>query len=188
VTAEAGEGREAHGGKDAVAVHVADALVDVVRPRTHLGEPNGVEAPLLFRPGDDGIETHGAHLLAFEHPLLDAVVTHHDVGCPVLVFGWYVPVEHVGRLDNVVVDAHQDQFVDVQLPVDRALGQTAIRNPTHVPSIRSLSRDGRSPTAAQPRYRRQHSVHTTARATGRPCVCCTQERRHQTEPKFCQFG
>ena len=47
---ETGEGREAHRCEDAVAVHVANALVDVVDAGAHLREPGGVTAPLLGRP------------------------------------------------------------------------------------------------------------------------------------------
>ena len=58
--AEPGERREAHRREDAVAVHVADALVDVVRAGAHLGEADRVEAPLLLGPLDHRVQAHRA--------------------------------------------------------------------------------------------------------------------------------
>ena len=83
--AEAGERREAHRGEDAVAVHVADALVHVVRAGTHLGEARGVHPPVFLGPGDDGVEAHRPRGRALEGPLLDATVVRHHSGSVVLV-------------------------------------------------------------------------------------------------------
>ena len=121
---EPGEGREAHRRQHAVAVHVAHALVDVVRAGRISANPSRVEAPLLLGPADDRVQAHRADLLALEHPLLDAVVAHHDVGHPVGVLGRHVALEHVGRFDDVVVDADQDQVVELH-GSSRECGETS---------------------------------------------------------------
>jgi hypothetical protein len=50
---------------------------------------------------------------ALIHPLVDPLVVGDDDGRLGLVLGRDVVQEHVGGLDNVVVDAHQDQVVDL---------------------------------------------------------------------------
>ena len=75
---EAGEGREAHRGEDAVAVHVADALVHVVDAGPHLGEAGRVSAPLLGRPRHHGVQSADALRPALVHPLVDALVVGDD--------------------------------------------------------------------------------------------------------------
>jgi hypothetical protein len=108
---ETGKGWEAHRREDAVAVHVADTLVDVVHARPHLGEAGGVAAPLPGGPGHHSVEPADTLWLALIDPLVDAIFVgdHHRRFVPVL--GRHVTEEHVGRLNDVVVDAHQDQVV-----------------------------------------------------------------------------
>lgn len=110
---EPGERREAHRGQDAVAVHVANPLVHVVHARTHLGEPGGVPAPLLGRPRHHGVQAGHALRAALVHPLVDALVVGDDDRRLRLVLGRNMVEEHVGRFHHVVIDAHQDQVVDV---------------------------------------------------------------------------
>ena len=111
--AEPGERREAHRRRDAVDVHVANAGMDVVRTGAHLVEPGGVETPLRLRPRHDGVQADDTGLVAAVHPAVDAVVVLHDPRRVVDVLGREAAVEHVGRLDDVVVDAHQDKIVNI---------------------------------------------------------------------------
>jgi len=87
--------------------------MDVVDTRSHFGETRRVAAPFLGRPRHHGVEP--AHTLrpALVHPLVDALVVDHDDRGLGLVFGRHVAQEHVRRLDDVVIDAHQDQIVDI---------------------------------------------------------------------------
>ena len=97
----------------AVDVHVADAVVDVVAARAHLVEAGGVEAPLGLRPRHDRVQADDAGLVAAIHPAVHAVVVLHDPRCVIDVLGGQAAVEHVGRLDHVVIDAHQDKIVNI---------------------------------------------------------------------------
>ena len=121
---ETGERREAHRREDAVAVHVADALVHVVHAGPHLGEAGGVAAPLLGRPGHHRVEPADALRPALIHPLVDALVVGDDDRRLVLVLGRHVVEEHVGWFHDVVVDAHQDQVVGLHTQVVPSSGVT----------------------------------------------------------------
>ncbi len=81
-------------------------------PGAHLVEAGGVEAPFGLRPRHDGVEADDAGLVAAVHPAVDAVVVLDDPWRIVDVLGGEAAVEHVGWLDDVVVDAHQDEIVD----------------------------------------------------------------------------
>ena len=85
--------------------------MDVVHTGPHLGEAGGVAAPLLGGPGHHGVEPADALRLALIDPLVDALVVGDHDRRLVPVLGRHVTEEHVGRLDDVVVDAHQDQVV-----------------------------------------------------------------------------
>ena len=106
---EAGEGREAHGGQDPVAVHVANPLVDVVGAGPHLGQAGRLEPPLLLRPGDHGVEARREGRHPLEGPRLHTLLVGDQLGSLVLQVGRHVLLEHVGGLDDVVVDAHENQ-------------------------------------------------------------------------------
>jgi hypothetical protein len=108
---EAGEGREAHRGQDAVAAHIANALVHVVDAGPHLGEARRIPAPLLGRPRHHRVQATDPLRLALIDPLIDTVVIGDDDRRLLLVLGRDVVEEHIGRFDDVVVDAHQNQFV-----------------------------------------------------------------------------
>ena len=109
---EAGHGREAHRREHAVGVHVAHALVDVPATGAQLGERAGVEAPLLTRPTHGGGHAEGRRgALTLERPLVDALRVADDLRRLVEPLGGQVVLVHVGRLDHVVVDAHQDHVV-----------------------------------------------------------------------------
>ncbi len=112
---KAGERREAHRREDAVAVHVADALVHVVHAGSHLGEARRVAAPLFGRPGHHGVQPADALRPALIHPLVDALVVGDDDRRLLLVLGRDVLEEHVRWLNDVVVDAHQDQVFHLHI-------------------------------------------------------------------------
>ena len=87
--------------------------MDVVHTGTHLGETGRVAAPLLGRPAHDGVETAHPGLFALVHPLVDAVVVGEDDRCLIAILLGYVAQEHVGRFDDVVVDADEHQIIDI---------------------------------------------------------------------------
>ena len=90
-----------------------DALVDVVAARPHLGERRRLDAVLLGRLAGHGVEPDVRELLALVEPDVVAAVGLDDLRRQVLVLGGQVAVEHVGRLDHVVVDRHQDHVLDL---------------------------------------------------------------------------
>ena len=186
---EPGERREAHRRQDAVAVHVAHALVDVVGARPHLGEVDGVEAPLLLRPADHRVQAHRAGHLVLEQPLLDRRRRpSRSCGAWSLVLGRHVAVEHVGRLDDVVVDAHQDHVFGVHgfppvaaAPRSRCLpglnqplahGTTA-STPTIVACRARISPWG---TSISPSSRRWWPSPTSSTSAGPPNVSASRSR------------
>ena len=91
----------------------SNALMDVVDAGAHLGEAGRVAAPFLRRPRHHGVEAADALRPALIEPLVDALVVGDDDRRLGLVLGGHVIEEHVGRLDDVVVDAHQNQVVDI---------------------------------------------------------------------------
>ncbi len=112
-TAEAGHAGETHGRQHSVPVHVTYPLVDVVGAGTHLGMSGRVESPLLLRPGHHRVEPDHRHLLVLVDPLVLALFVVHDVRGLVHVAGRQVSLEHVRRLNDVIVDADQDHVVRV---------------------------------------------------------------------------
>jgi hypothetical protein len=86
--------------------------VHVEAARAQLGVRAGVEAPLVARPADRGRHAErGGRGLALEHPLVDAVLVADDLGHLVGPLRRDVVLPHVGRLDEVVVDADEDHVV-----------------------------------------------------------------------------
>jgi hypothetical protein len=106
------ERREAHRAEHAVRVHVLDAVVHVVTTRAHLLERRRVHRVLLGRPTGHRVEPDVRQFHALERPHVDAGVLAHELRRRVLVLRREVPLEDVGRFDDVVVDAHQDQVLD----------------------------------------------------------------------------
>ncbi len=119
LAAELGVGREVHRREHAVDVHVTDALVDVPAARADLAEPGRLDAVLVRRPASHRVQADVRRLLPLEHPRVGAILPRDDLGCLVGVLGRNVPGEHVRRLDDVVVDRHKDQIVNIHrvLPV-----------------------------------------------------------------------
>ena len=83
------------------------------QPGPQLGVRAGVEAPLLLRPADGG--GHAERASRSPRPGTPTrrrrVVVADDLGHLVLPLRRHVVLVHVGRLDHVVVDAHQDHVV-----------------------------------------------------------------------------
>src|SRR5581483_1604797 len=113
LAAELRERREAQRPEHAVGVHVLDPLVDVVAAGPDLGEGRRLEAVLLLGTPGDGVQGHVADRLAVVQPGVGAVVAGDELRGHVGVLGGEAPLEHVRRLDRVVVHAHEDQAVDV---------------------------------------------------------------------------
>ena len=104
--AEAGDHRgEVERRPHAVDVHVADAGLDVVAAGPHLIEAEGLDLHRLRPPAGDGVHADLAVDLAVELPDLVPPLVDHDPGRLVLQLLRQATLEHVGRLDQVVVDA-----------------------------------------------------------------------------------
>ena len=111
LAAELGEGGEAHGAEHAVDRHVAHTLVHVVAADPHVLERGGLDAVLLGRAADHGVEPDVGDLVAVVEPDVGAVVLADELGRLVLVLGGQQPVEHPPGLDDMVVDADQDHVL-----------------------------------------------------------------------------
>ena len=66
-----------------------------------------------LRAAGDGVERDVADLLALVQPRVRAVVAGDELRREVDVLRRQPAVEQVGRLDHVVVDAHQHHVVEV---------------------------------------------------------------------------
>ena len=84
-------------------------------PGPDLAEPGRLHAVLVGRPAGHGVEADVRGLLPLEHPGVGAVVLGDDAGRLIPVPVGDVSVEHVGRLDHVIVDRDQDQIVDAHV-------------------------------------------------------------------------
>ena len=111
---------EAQRTEEATGVHVLDALVDIPTAFAHLVEAGRLDAVLLPRPACDGVQPDVGDLVLVVVPGQRAVLPLLELRGELLVLGGQVPLEHVRGLDDVVVDAHQDQVVLVhQFPLGR---------------------------------------------------------------------
>ena len=102
---------EAERAEHAVGVHVVDARVDVVAAGPQLRERGRLHAVLLGRAARHGVQPHVGDLLALEHPEVGAVLLRDEPRRAILPLRGEVALPHVGRLADVVVDAHQDHVV-----------------------------------------------------------------------------
>ena len=140
--AEAGHRREAHRAEHAVDVHVAHALVDVVRALADLVERGGLEAVLLGRTAGDRVEPDVGDGGALELPHVGVHLVDVDHAGRALEVGLrHVALPHVGRLDDVVVDADEDEVVQVHgvcSPGDRAVSDEPTPTGAGTPPSRRL--------------------------------------------------
>jgi hypothetical protein len=87
-------------------------LVDVVATGSYLGERARVETPFVLGKGDDGVDEGGLRRSGLPCPGLEARGgVEEEPGGPVLPSSWQMTLEDVGGLDDVVVDANEDQVV-----------------------------------------------------------------------------
>ncbi len=107
------ERREAHRPEHAARVHVLHPLVDVVTTGSHLVERGRLDAVLLLRPPRDRVQPDVRDDGALEGPDIRAVGLTDDARRAITPLRRDGGVEHVRRLDEVVVDAHHDQVVGV---------------------------------------------------------------------------
>jgi hypothetical protein len=104
---------EAHRPEDAAGVHVLDALVDVPAPGAHLVERRRVDAVLLLGAPGDGVEADVGDDGAVEGPDVVTRLGLDDLRGLIGELRRQPTLEQTGRLDEVVVDAHQDHVVGV---------------------------------------------------------------------------
>jgi hypothetical protein len=88
--------------------------VDVVATRPHLVEALRLHAVLLLGPAGDRVERRGLHDHLAERPDIGPLVIAHELRRPVEELGVEVVDEEVGRLDEVVVDADEDEIIDFE--------------------------------------------------------------------------
>ena len=86
----------------------------VVAAGPDLVEALRLEAVLLLGPAGHRVEGGRLHDDLAELPDVGALVVADELGRPVLVLGLEVVDEEVGRLDDVVVDADQDEVVGIE--------------------------------------------------------------------------
>ena len=118
LTAEAGPRREAHRAEHTVDVHVADALVHVVGAGAHLARSCRGPCPTPRADATrDRVQPEARDLVALDQPRRRCRRRLRDHrGYVVAVLGREViqeEVAHRRRLDEVVVDAHQDQVFEL---------------------------------------------------------------------------
>jgi hypothetical protein len=99
---------EADRREDAAGVHVLDPLVDVVTTRPDLVEPCRLDAVLLLGPPGHRVERDVGDYGVAELPHVRAVGVVHQPRRVVLILLRQMVLEHVRRLDGVVVDADQN--------------------------------------------------------------------------------
>ena len=95
--------------------------MDVVGTRAHLRKGHRIETPILLRPTNHCVQRDRAGDVALELPLLHASVGDDDPRGLVGVFRGHVPIEHVGRLDHMVVDADQNHVVKLHREFPRVV-------------------------------------------------------------------
>ena len=102
------QGGEVQRCPDSGEVHVGDAGVDIPTAAAHFVEAGGLHTPFLFWPADDGVESDVRIAAALVMPHLGAVVGLHDLRRAVGQRVREAALEHVGWLDDVVVNRDED--------------------------------------------------------------------------------
>ena len=138
---ERGEAREVHRAEHAGGAHVLDPLVEVPGADPDLLEGGGLDAELAAGLAGDGVEPDVGDDGVVVDPHVVAVGGAHDLRRLVPVLLRDVGVEQRRRLDHVVVDADEDQVVEVHSrPPCRALGRRV--GDTLDPTMREAGREG----------------------------------------------
>ncbi len=110
---EPGERGEVERRQHTTCVHVQHPLVDVPTASADLVEGRGLDAVLVLGSACNGIQADIGDHLAVEHP--------HVVACVGVLYRRnaiakpqrHVLIEHVRRLDEMIVDADEDHVLDV---------------------------------------------------------------------------
>ena len=126
LAAEVRERREAHRADHTVRVHVADPLVDVEATDADLVERGRLDPVLLNGSADYGVEADVGGVHPAEAPDLGAVVSAEHLRCLVGEPLRQAALEHVGRLHDVIVHAHEHHVLDkhgvLRIPSAYSLG------------------------------------------------------------------
>ncbi len=107
------EGREADRAEHAVGVHVLDARLDVPGALADMAVGRRLDAVFVRWPADDRVQAEIRDDAAFVDPGIVAVLHRVHPGGHVLVLGRQMLGEEVGRLDDMVIDAHENQVVKI---------------------------------------------------------------------------
>src|SRR4051812_30235549 len=103
--------------------------MDVETAGAHLVEGGRIHAVLTLWPYGHGVETDVRDHRAVEGPHVGAVVAALDSRCHVGVLRGKAALEHVGRLDEVVVDRDENEVVSAHEPtIWRACGRARRSN------------------------------------------------------------
>ena len=101
-------------------------LLDVVAAAPDLLDAGGLGPELLLGPPGHRVQGGVQYLLAVVNPRHGAVVAADEPRRLVRVLALDATLEHVRRLDDVVIDADQDQVIDVHgssLLTSRSIGK-----------------------------------------------------------------
>ncbi|CAB4977509.1 unannotated protein [freshwater metagenome] len=100
--------REAHRAEYAVGIHILYSVVNVVTASSHLGECGGLDSVLFVRLAGHGIQTNIGQLLALIEPHIASILGNNYARRSVFVLRRQMVLEHVWRLDNMVIYRDQD--------------------------------------------------------------------------------
>ncbi len=145
---ERGEAREVHGGEHTARVHVLHPLVDVVTARPHLVEALRLEPVLLLGSPGDGVERGRLHDDLPEGPDVVPLVVTDELRRALLVLRGEVVHEEIGWLDDVIVDADQNEVVNL---AHGSLLRTSLSVENNDPTMPIALRSGARPPPRCPK-------------------------------------
>ena len=105
-----GKRAEADGSQHAVGVHILDARVGIEAAFAHLLERNRLETVLFLGPAGHGVEAESGRPLALDLPVMGAVGAALHGRRTILEARRDVLDEHVRGLDEVIIDADENQI------------------------------------------------------------------------------
>jgi len=100
-------------GENAVGIHVFDPRIDIPCALTHLFEGNRLAAIFFLHPTDHGVQPDRSRPLALVKPVICAFSVLAKLGLDRLVLRRKMLVIHGGWLDDMVVDADNDEILDL---------------------------------------------------------------------------